>query len=339
MRFYINIEKKHLYFLIVFIILLSFGYAIASTWVPTTQGHDNLWINNFYGKNTNIINVYDDLSLPSDKTLQTSYMKIDKLTSTNINPESIVPIRIESNIEFLEGKNFKIGQVQGSNTAYDGNLVLTEIFPGQGIKVENGIGCPNCKKISATNFLSYELKESSCGRNLVSCYAYCSAGKNIIGGGCRKGSSGELIINKPSDDKKSWECVKSSATLSYLTAYAICADISGSRLISCTDTCSVSDSPKCSVNDVQICASDGDLDTCLEWKTIASCSSGQTCSNGQCITACTDGCSPQGSTTCFDSTKYQVCGNYDTDSCLEKGAITNCPSGGTCSGGRCSTAN
>src|SRR3989344_2150214 len=180
MRFYINIEKKHLYFLIVFIILLSFGYAIASTWVPPTQGHDSLWINNFYGKNTNTINVYDDLSLPSDKTLQTSYMKI--------------------------------GQVQGSNTAYDGNLVLTEIFSGQGIKVENGIGCPNCKKISATNFLSYELKESSCGRYSLACYAYCSAGKNIIGGGCRKGSSAELITNKPSDDKKSWECIKSIVT-------------------------------------------------------------------------------------------------------------------------------
>ena len=27
--------------------------------------------------------------------------------------------------------------------------------------------------------------------------------------------------DKPSDDKKNWECAKSSTTLSYLTAYAI----------------------------------------------------------------------------------------------------------------------
>ena len=331
MKININIEKKHFYFLIFFIILLSIGYVIASNWVSPTQGHDSLWVNNLYGKNTDTINVYDDLILKDTvengiRTLQTSYIKTDKLTSTNTNPGSIVPIGIESNLEIPEGKNLKIGQSQG-------NPALTEIFPGQGIEVESGVGCPTCKKISATNFFGYELIEHSCGKGVLGCYAYCSAGKSIIGGGCRKGSSiGEIRINAPLHDKTGWQCVK-SVQYSFLTAYSICADVSGSGPVTCTDICSLTNSPQCSGNDVQICASDGDSDPCLEWKTTTNCGGG-ICSNGQCRTnECT-------TSTCPDSTHVQSCGNYDlADSCLEKGDVTLCPGGGTCNGGICSLAN
>jgi len=64
----------------------------------------------------------------------------------------------------------------------------------------------------------------------------------------------------------------------------------------------------------------------------------KTCSatEGKCISSgCTDECSPSGARTCVDSTHYKVCGNYDSDSCLEWSSTTSCPSGQTCSNGQC----
>ena len=64
------------------------------------------------------------------------------------------------------------------------------------------------------------------------------------------------------------------------------------------------------------------------------CSNG--CSNGQCVSAgCSDECSPSGAKTCVDSTHYKICGNYDSDSCLEWSSSTSCPEGQTCSNGQC----
>ena len=73
----------------------------------------------------------------------------------------------------------------------------------------------------------------------------------------------------------------------------------------------------------------------LEVKTnLISCPNG--CLDGACTT-CTNACT-SGAKQCSDSTHYQVCGNYDTDSCTEWGSSTACPTGQTCSGaGVCST--
>ncbi len=52
--------------------------------------------------------------------------------------------------------------------------------------------------------------------------------------------------------------------------------------------------------------------------------------------SCTDECAT-GSRICSSSASYKVCGNFDSDSCLEYGTATACPSGQTCSNGLCSS--
>lgn len=66
----------------------------------------------------------------------------------------------------------------------------------------------------------------------------------------------------------------------------------------------------------------------------ATCPSGYICSNGACVIACTDECTPSDSKQCSGN-GYQTCGNYDIDSCLEWSSVTSCPSGYTCSNGVC----
>ena len=51
--------------------------------------------------------------------------------------------------------------------------------------------------------------------------------------------------------------------------------------------------------------------------------------------SCQDECSPAGARRCACSTQYQVCGNYDSDPCLEWSPIQNCPSGTVCQNGEC----
>ena len=64
------------------------------------------------------------------------------------------------------------------------------------------------------------------------------------------------------------------------------------------------------------------------------CASGQTCTNGQCITSCTNECSSSGTNIC-DGNSYKTCGNYDSDSCLEWSSLVGCSSGQICSNGNC----
>ncbi len=105
---------------------------------------------------------------------------------------------------------------------------------------------------------------------------------------------------------------------------------------SCASECSASGAKQCSGNGYQVCGS-YDSDSCLEWSTVTSCSSGEICSNGQCVAqtqSCSDTCSVNGSKQCSGS-GYQICGNYDSDSCLEWSSVTACSSGYTCSNGAC----
>ena len=65
-----------------------------------------------------------------------------------------------------------------------------------------------------------------------------------------------------------------------------------------------------------------------------SCSSGQICENGSCISGCSNECSVNGSKQCSGN-GYKVCGNYDLDSCLEWSDIASCLPNQTCQNGAC----
>src|SRR3989344_1599439 len=316
MRFYVNIERKHFYFIIIFVILLSI-YVIAPTYTTNIQSHDGLWINNIYGKNTNTINVDADLSLLG-KTLQAPYVKTDKLTS---NSPDQTAIKVESDIWLPEGKTLRIG---GEATGYGGISVTTKLIPGQGANIESVTGCPNCKKISATNFLNYESIQNYCGTTSA-CTASCPSGKTVISGGCQKGSGYEIITSMPLSSKGGWSCKLSGA--SPITAYAICAYTAGSEPISCASECS-NGAKQCSGTGYQTCA-DYNNDGCYEWSTITSCAYG--CSNGQCV-SCYNQCDYSGQEQC-SGTGYQTCGyyaGYCNGQVLSWGGVTACPRNTAC---------
>ncbi len=72
------------------------------------------------------------------------------------------------------------------------------------------------------------------------------------------------------------------------------------------------------------------------------CPNGYSCNDGACIQtpttnqtqSCSNTCSTNGSKQCSGS-GYQVCGNYDSDSCLEWSSVSSCSFGYTCSNGAC----
>lgn len=72
MKIILNIEKKHLYFLLLFLVFLGIGIVIASTW-DNSQSHDTLWTTSIRGKNINAINVYDDLKLNNHRLLNVDW--------------------------------------------------------------------------------------------------------------------------------------------------------------------------------------------------------------------------------------------------------------------------
>jgi len=78
-----------------------------------------------------------------------------------------------------------------------------------------------------------------------------------------------------------------------------------------------------------------DEDSCLELGLIG-CGKGEMCSNGFCVLAtysgCVNECSSWNIKQCSGN-GYQVCGNWDSDSCFEWSSITACSN--TCSYGRC----
>ena len=110
-----------------------------------------------------------------------------------------------------------------------------------------------------------------------------------------------------------------------------------------TDQCQVGDRMCVSDKTLKICG-DYDSDGDLEWSESYSCFLGQYCSLGKCYDpninpappSCTSECTT-GAKKCSGANTYQLCGNYDSDSCLEWSTSYSCPSGQACSGsGVCS---
>lgn len=105
----------------------------------------------------------------------------------------------------------------------------------------------------------------------------------------------------------------------------------------CQNECDQVELKKCAnENSYQICGN-YDADSCLEWGSIINCPSNTICQNGSCIQRvepCQDECAQTGIRRCSND-DYQICGNYDTDSCLEWSSVINCPQNTTCQNGIC----
>jgi len=107
----------------------------------------------------------------------------------------------------------------------------------------------------------------------------------------------------------------------------------------CTDQCS-SGQKDCPDSTHYRTCGQYDTDTCLDWSSPLACAVGQTCSGaGVCGGGCSNDCS-SGQKRCdpANSTRYQTCGQYDTDTCLDWSSSVACSPGQTCSGaGTCSS--
>jgi hypothetical protein len=108
--------------------------------------------------------------------------------------------------------------------------------------------------------------------------------------------------------------------------------------VSCTNECDSSGLRQCYDNTSYIACGNYDSDVCLEWSSSLSCPSGYTCSGGACIASCTNECSPSGYSHCTSDLTYRMCGDYDSDVCLEWSSLT-CPTSSSCLNGNCIFSN
>src|SRR3989339_647324 len=113
-------------------------------------------------------------------------------------------------------------------------------------------------------------------------------------------------------------------------------------IIPCQNDCNI-DQKKCFGNEIKECGN-FDQDICLEFGGIfETCGQNQICENGACIekkiekpakrienSGCTNECEGEGNRSCVDN-NYAICGNYDSDNCLELGEPIPCPFNTTCS--------
>jgi len=107
--------------------------------------------------------------------------------------------------------------------------------------------------------------------------------------------------------------------------------------ISCTNECSYIGQRTCYGSNYYLVCGNYDSDSCLEWSSPQYCGSGYICQNGSCISSitCSDECSYYGQKTCAGTNSYKICGNYDSDPCLEWSSSHSCPSGYICQNGEC----
>jgi len=103
----------------------------------------------------------------------------------------------------------------------------------------------------------------------------------------------------------------------------------------CSDECATDGERECYENGWRECG-DYDADTCLDWSSVNPCGSGQVCDPDlvQCVDDCFDECYVMDDRQCSGD-GYDVCGDYDADSCMEWGGHVACPPQTTCSDGQC----
>ena len=129
--------------------------------------------------------------------------------------------------------------------------------------------------------------------------------------------------------KDSSGCYVWGSTLNCSTGYA-CQN--GSCVRSCSDECT-SGSKQCSgTGGYQTCVKGSS--GCYVWGSTTDCNNGYACQNGSCVSSCSDECI-SGAKECSGDAGYRICGNYDSDKCLEWGTVKNCTNSYVCQDGVC----
>jgi hypothetical protein len=170
------------------------------------------------------------------------------------------------------------------------------------------------------------LVSSSCilnsqNHSIMSCPYACD---DSVGSCARCDSNSDCNDNNPSTQDT---CILPDTILS---------SCQNTPIQTCTNDCTLG-SRECANNGYRICGN-FDSDLCTEWSQTTSCSFGQVCQSGNCVTivpSCSDECT-LGQRRCASSTNgYQLCGNFDADSCSEWSQTTSCSFGQVCQSGRC----
>lgn len=105
----------------------------------------------------------------------------------------------------------------------------------------------------------------------------------------------------------------------------------------CKPECLVKGATKCDEAGKVVECQDLFGNGCLKWGSGVSCDPPKVCSQGQCALICKDECPSKDMKQCndIDPEKFEVCGEWDGDGCLEWGTPQDCPQGKVCSGGEC----
>ncbi len=102
--------------------------------------------------------------------------------------------------------------------------------------------------------------------------------------------------------------------------------------VTCTSDCTVVDTTSCAAGGFRTC--ELDAEGCLTWGPVQACPGTMTCSLGVCSDTCQDECAIVDVAVC-EGNNVRPCGQFDTDTCLDLGDPSACPSGETCSSGVC----
>ena len=102
----------------------------------------------------------------------------------------------------------------------------------------------------------------------------------------------------------------------------------------CSSGCTVVGARQCDTSGAVVLCGDYNSDGCLEWGDPVPCDDPLVCSEGYCAATCTNGCDYAGARQCVSGTtsQFQVCGDYNSDGCLEWGTPETCDTGLVCGG-------
>ncbi len=101
----------------------------------------------------------------------------------------------------------------------------------------------------------------------------------------------------------------------------------------CTNVCT-KDATRCAPDGAEIQTCNLQANGCTDWSAAVACPAGQTCSNGQCATTCTNVCTQNGTRCAPDGSGIQTC-SVQANGCTDWSASVACPQGQACSNNQC----